>query len=273
MIRTVPALLATFALLAASPTPSPSPAPSPPASRMLPGVPPSLRGPHPALPGAVTSPDVTLPPGAPNTSPSPSGSGATFELGVWTIHASAVDANFKSGEFSTANKVVMTRVGGDVTADRSDGNYKNQVVNLYGHVVMHDSTGDYGGHAKGQSSGPSTLTADKAEIDGKAKQYKATGNVHYVSADTNVTADTGTLNDATHDLFLQGNVHVSQGPRSVVAETVHYNTVTGQAHAEGNGQSGVTMQLPGQFSRGIATPKPLRVPKNPVVKPVATSSP
>jgi hypothetical protein len=250
MIRTLAALLAALALVAATPPPRANrPAP--------PRVPPAA------------SPDVTLPPASPGAA-RPAGSGATFELGVWTIHATAVDANFKTGEFSTANKVVMTRVGGDVTADRSDGNYKNQLVNLYGHVVMHDSTGQYGGHASpGQSGGPSTLTADKAEIDGKAKEYKATGNVHYVSADTNVTADTGTLNDVTHDLFLQGNVHVTQGPRSVAADTVHYNTITGQAHAEGN----VTMELPGQFSRGIATPKPIHVPKNPVTKPVETQSP
>ena len=85
-----------------------------------------------------------------------------------------------------------------------------------------------------------------------------------------MTADAGTLNDETHDLFLQGNVHVTQGPRSVLADTVHYNTVTGQAHAEGAGEAGVTMTLPGQFSRGIATPKPIHVPKNPVVHPVTS---
>jgi lipopolysaccharide export system protein LptA len=258
MIRSIPALLAALALVA------PSAAPRGPLSR-VPSPPPHA--------SAQASPQTSA---QPSPGPSGGGPGATFELGVWTIHASAVDANFKSGEFSTPNKVVMTRVGGDVTADRSDGNYKNQIVNLYGNVVMHDSTGDYGGHGgkPGQSSGPSTLTADKAEIDGKAKLYKTTGNVHYVSADTNVTADTGTLNDATHDLFLQGNVHVSQGPRSVVADTVHYNTITGQAHAEGKPPDGVTMQLPGALSRGLATPKPLHVPKNKFVTPVnATPAP
>jgi len=265
MIRTIPALFAAVALLAPSAAPSASPSPAPPS-----------RVPHGrTAPSASRSPsaDVTLPPASPGASSSP-GAGTTFELGVWTIHASAIDANFKTGSFSTPNKVVMTRVGGDVSADRSDGNYKNQLVNLYGSVVMHDSTGQYGGHGgAGQSSSPSTLTADKAEIDGKAKLYKATGNVHYVSADTNVTADAGTLNDATHDLFLTGNVRVSQGQRNVSADTVHYNTVTGQAHAEGNGPNGVTMQLPGQLNRGLATPKPIHVPKNPVTAPLASPSP
>ena len=104
---------------------------------------------------------IIPPPGAPGGPPAgapPGGAANGFELGVWTIHASAVDANFKSGEFGRQNKkVVMTRVGGDVTADRSDGNYKSQLVNLYGHVVMHEkqSNGDYGGHSEagGQSSG------------------------------------------------------------------------------------------------------------------------
>src|SRR5580698_10303110 len=51
---------------------------------------------------------------------------ASFDLGVWTVHASSIDANFKSGDFSTPAKLVMTRVGGDVSADRANGNYKRQ---------------------------------------------------------------------------------------------------------------------------------------------------
>jgi lipopolysaccharide assembly outer membrane protein LptD (OstA) len=195
-------------------------------------------------------------------------------LGVWTVHASAVDANFKTGDFSTAAKVVMTRQGGDVTADRANGNYKTQIVNLVGHVVMHDTQGDYGGLSgtgTSPSNGPSTLTADKAQIDGAAKIYKAMGHVHYVQSDTVVDSDNGTLNDATHDLFLQGNVHIVQGARKVDAETVVYNTVTAKAHAAGN----VTMEFPGQLHRGLATPRPIKVPKNPITKPAtaATSSP
>ncbi len=199
----------------------------------------------------------------------PAGAGAAFDLGVWTVHASSVDANFKTGDFSTPAKVVMTREGGDVTADRANGNYKTQIVNLVGHVVMHDSQGSYGGIGAGgdNSNGPSTLTADKAEIDGSAKVYKAIGNVHYVQADTIVDSDNGTLNDATHDLLLQGNVRIVQGMRKVNAQNVVYNTVTDKAHASGN----VTMQFPGQLHRGLATPKPLNVPKNPLTKPAAAT--
>ncbi|MBV8435694.1 MAG: LPS export ABC transporter periplasmic protein LptC [Candidatus Eremiobacteraeota bacterium] len=195
-----------------------------------------------------------------------------FDLGVWTVHASSVDANFKTGDFSTNQKVVMTRAGGDVTADRANGNYKKQIVYLVGHVVMHDSSGTYGGLSSGaeaKPSGPSTLTADRAEIDGTAKIYKAIGNVHYVESDTTVDSENGTLNDDTHDLFLQGNVHITQGTRKVDAQSVVYNTVTGQAHAEGD----VTMQFPGQLHRGLATPRPLHVPKTPVTTPVEATAP
>jgi lipopolysaccharide assembly outer membrane protein LptD (OstA) len=225
----------------------------------------------PATPGhapvRVTPQPVEAPP-----TPPPAGGGAAFDLGVWTVHASSVDANFKTGDFSTNQKVLMTRAGGDVTADKANGNYKKQVVYLVGHVVMHDTTGNYGGLSSGataRASGPSTLTADRAEIDGEAKIYKAIGNVHYVESDTIVDSENGTLNDVTHDLYLNGNVHITQGTRKVDAQSVVYNTVTGQAHAEGN----VTMQFPGQLHRGLATPKPLRLPKNPITKPVESAPP
>jgi lipopolysaccharide assembly outer membrane protein LptD (OstA) len=252
MIRSIFALAAALALATAFASAASSPSPSPAAAR-----------PQPAKPGHRPAAAASAP---------AAGAGAAFDLGVWTVHASSVDANFKTGEFSTPAKVVMTREGGDVTADRANGNYKTQVVNLVGHVVMHDAQGNYGGMGgEGtQSNGPSTLTADKAEIDGAAKVYKAIGNVHYVQADTVVDSDNGTLNDATHDLFLQGNVRIVQGSRKVNAQTVVYNTITDKAHAEGN----VTMQFPGQLHRGLATPRPLNVPKNPITKPVvATPAP
>ena len=68
------------------------------------------------------------------------------------MHASSVDANFKTGDFCTPAKVVMTRAGGDVTADRANGNYKTQDRRiLVGHVVMHDSQGGYGGIVGGEA--------------------------------------------------------------------------------------------------------------------------
>jgi lipopolysaccharide export system protein LptC len=255
MIRSIFALLGIVAVLTpfavASPSPSPSPA-RPAAHAASPSAPPLPS----ASPVAVPSVKGTA------SNPPPS-----FDIGVWTVHANSIDANFKSGDFSTPAKVVMTRVGGDVTADRANGNYKKQMLFLNGHVVMHDTQGNYGGLASGthsQPSGPSTLTADKAQLDGAAKIYKAMGNVHYVQADTVVDADNGTLNDVTHDLLLEGRVHITQGTRNMTAGKVLYNTITGSAHAEDN----VTMQFPSEFKRHLATPKPLKLPKNKLTEPV-----
>lgn len=234
---------------------------------------PTPRPPAAATPGNAPAP-VSPPPVPESSSPPPQAAngGAAFDLGVWTVHASSVDANFKNGSFSTNQKVLMTRAGGDVTADKANGNYKKQIVYLVGHVVMHDTSGNYGGLASGaaaKSNGPSTLTADRAEIDGTAKIYKAIGNVHYTENDTVVDSENGTLNDETHDLYLTGNVHITQGTRRVDADSVVYNTISGEAHAQGN----VTMQFPGQLHRGLATPRPLNVPKNPITKPVGSAPP
>lgn len=226
-----------------------------------------------ATPGQAPAPVSPPPANAPAPSPSPPAAGeqATMEFGVWTVHASSVDANIKTGDFKTNQKVLMTRAGGDVSADKANGNYKKSIVYLVGHVVMHDTSGDYGGlgGSSAKSSGPSTLTADRAEVDGAAKTYKAIGNVHYVENDTVVDSESGTLNDQTHDLYLTGNVHITQGMRKVDADSVVYNTVSGEAHAQGN----VTMQFPGQLHRGLATPRPLNVPKNPITKPVESAPP
>ena len=104
MIRSICAAIAAAALTTALAAAAPSPKPA-------------------ASSGAVKPPaHLPAPPPAP-----PPNSGARFDLGVWTVHASAVDANFKTGDFSTPAKVVMTRQGGDITADRANGNYKTQL--------------------------------------------------------------------------------------------------------------------------------------------------
>ncbi|MGC9990901.1 MAG: hypothetical protein ABSD52_00720 [Candidatus Cybelea sp.] len=248
MIRSVALLVGALALVAlAKPSSSPSAQPSASPS---------------SQPSTSPSPEQRSSK-LPNAKAPPSSAPAAFDLGVWTVHANSLDANFKTGDFSTPAKVVMTRVGGDVSADRANGNYKKQVLYLNGHVVMHDSQGGAGsltgGGGDAHEASPSTLTADKAQIDGKAKVYRATGNVHYVQAETNVTADSGTLDDQAHTLFLQGAVHIVSGTRKMDAGSVLYNTATGTAHAEGN----VTMQFPGEFHRKLATPKPIKVPGPP----------
>lgn len=193
-----------------------------------------------------------------------SNNGTQFSVGVWTVHMTQVDVNFKSGDFSTPNEVTMTREGGDIRGDRASGNYKTKSATIYGHVVMHDSQGNFAGVSSTQAAsgrGPSTLTADEVHIDGTAKVYTATGHVHYVQADTTVDADKGVLDDNTHVLTLDGNVHIAQGDRKMAAGHVVYNTLSGQAHAENN----VTMQFPSEINPHIATPKPIII-KNPLSK-------
>lgn len=240
------ALGIAVALLAAAPTPKPSPSPKTSSS---------------ALPSALPS----------------MGSGQfQGQVGVWTVRASLMDVNFKSGDFSTPQKLTMTRGGGDITADRASGNFKSKAATLYGHVILHDTEGNFAGISStkpAKSKGPSTLTADQVHIDGIGKVYTATGNVHYVQADTTVDADTGVLNDISHDLDLKGNVKIVQGDRNMVADHVLYNTISGQAHAEGD----VTMQFPSEVNPHLATPKPIHIP-NPLQRhkgatPAPTGSP
>ncbi len=195
---------------------------------------------------------------------------------MWTVHASLLDVNFKSGDFSTPQRMTMTRGGGDITADRASGNYKSKGATLYGHVILHDTEGNFAGLSSvkpAKSKGPSTLTADQVHIDGVGKVYTATGNVHYVQADTTVDSNTGVLNDLTHDLDLRGNVKIVQGDRNMVADHVLYNTISGQAHAEGD----VTMQFPSEVNPHLATPKAIHIP-NPLQRhhggtPAPTASP
>jgi lipopolysaccharide assembly outer membrane protein LptD (OstA) len=189
----------------------------------------------------------------------PPPTGAATTLGVWHMSTSSLDYNFKTGDFSAPQRVELTRVGGDITADRADGNFRRQIETLYGDVVMHDMNGTFGGvigSGTPQSHAPSTLTTDQLRIDGSARIYTATGHVHYVQESTTVDADRAMLNDASHMLYLSGHARVSQGLRSLVAEHITYDTATGQARAEGN----VTVEFPSTVQPHIATPKPIRVP-------------
>ncbi len=208
---------------------------------------------------------------SPSASASPAAAGASFSLGKWNVNTQSADFNFHSGDFSAPNHVHLWRNGTDINADRASGNFNRSFANLYGHVIIHDEQGSFGGLSSAKNAkakGPSTLTADRAVLDGKTKNYTAEGHVHFVQADTVVDADKGTLDDQTHDLLLTGNVHITQGERSITAGTVHYNTITGQAHAENN----VTMQFPSAFQPTVATPRPIDL-KNPFAKKAASPHP
>jgi lipopolysaccharide assembly outer membrane protein LptD (OstA) len=204
------------------------------------------------------------------SNPQPMPSAPAIGLGVWTLKTDPLDFNYQSGDFSAPNKVFLTRNGGDVTADRANGNFKKQIATMYGHVVMHDENGSFAGVAgvsSAKTRGPSTLTADQLQLDGIARVYTAIGHVHYVQETTTVDADRAMLNDASHMLYLSGNARIVQGLRSLVAAHIAYNTVTGSGQAEGN----VIMQFPSAVQPHIATPKPIKIPG--ITHATATPSP
>ncbi|MEO6913625.1 MAG: LPS export ABC transporter periplasmic protein LptC [Candidatus Baltobacteraceae bacterium] len=193
------------------------------------------------------------------------GAGATFSLGDYNVATSSLDLNYQNGDFTAPKHVTLTRPDppSDINADRATGNYKRKAATLIGHVVLHDSSG-FSSLSSAKSEGthqPATLTTDQLEIDGIAKVYVATGNVHFTQGTTVVDADKGTLDDRSHLLHLTGNVHITQAERSMNAQTVAYDTISGDAQADGD----VTMQFPGDIHPSLATPKPIVI-KAPKIK-------
>lgn len=196
--------------------------------------------------------------------PAPSSSPAAgAQIGQWNLVTSHVFADTVTGAFSAPDHVEMTRTDGStVTADRASGNYKKRIVNLYGHVVMHDQSGTFGMQStRTNEQGPADLTADQLSFDDIQRIYDASGNVHYTQGDRRMVADHAHLNDLTHELTLDGNVHVVDGKRTLDAKHAVYNTASGLGQAVGD----VTMEFPGAHI-AIATPKPIVI-KGPKIIP------
>lgn len=175
---------------------------------------------------AVAAAALTLP------LPSPGPGGATTaKFGVWTVHMTVVNYNLKTGDFNTPNHLSMTRIGGDVNADRANGNIKRKHAILSGHVVMHDMSGAVAPGATSPGA-PSTLIADTVQIDQTAARYVATGNMQYSQGAMILTAQSGTLDQASHTMTADGDVHIRKGEQTLVAQHVTCNTLSGacQAH-------------------------------------------
>jgi prepilin-type processing-associated H-X9-DG protein len=218
--------------------------------------------------GTMEFPGATATP-APKKSakPTPSPEPSPTAEDVWTVHYTVADFDSVSGDFSIPNHVLITRSSGDVSGDRASGNGKHRIVNLYGHVIVHDLQSTFGVQSAAQtaSRGPATLTTDQLAADDIAKTYIATGNVHYTQADTVADADQGQLDDRSNMLHLDGHAHVVQGARTLQADHLAYNTVSGVAHAESAPSHGVIMIFPSGITRSVATPKPIVI-KNPLSK-------
>ncbi len=219
---------------------------------------------------ASPSPGASATP-TPTPSPEPSGSPAPPD--AWVVHYTVADFNAKSGDFSVPNHVTVTRTGGDVTADRASGNGKKHLASFFGDVVVHDINGAFGTHAGATSSGPTTLTTDRLDIDDAAKQYTATGSVHYTHNNTTADADAGLLDDKAHLLKLDGHAVVVQPPKSMKADHMTYDTLTGDVHAESTPKAGVVIIFPGGPGPAIVPAKTITI-KNPFQKkPKATPTP
>ncbi len=182
----------------------------------------------------------------------------TFHVGVWTVHASLLDVNFKDGDFSTPKQVTMTRGGGDITADRASGNYKSKARDALRpcrHARYRRQLRRHLQHQAREIARTLDLTADQVHIDGVGKIYTATGHVHYVQADTTVDADNGVLNDFTHELDLKATSRSCKAIATCKRVTCSTIRVSGQAHAEDD----VTMQFPSDVNPHIATPRPIHI--------------
>lgn len=218
--------------------------------------------------GTITFPATQpSPSGSPSPSPAPSASPDD-----WVVHYTSADFNGKSGDFSIPGAVRVERgSGGDATADRASGNGKTKRATLFGHVVVHDVNGSFVARTGAtQSSGPSTLTTDKLDMDDPAKRYVATGDVVYVHKDTTVDADKAVLDGNAHLLTMDGKVKILQPPKSLSADHVTYDTTTGDIHASSDPSRGVVTIFPGGPGPAIAPPKKITV-RNPFSKKPAAS--
>ena len=149
---------------------------------------------------------------APFSMPASSGSAAGFTFSDWQVSTAQFDYNWESGAFNAPGHITLTRPGSNIEADRANGNSKTKQATLTGDVVLHDSNGVLTSFAGpgATSHEPATLTCSLLQIDGVSKTYTATGSVHFTQGPSTVTADRAVMNGFTHDLHLYGNVHLSQ---------------------------------------------------------------
>jgi len=139
--------------------------------------------------------------------------GATgFTFSDWQVSTAQFDYNWQSGAFNAPSHITLTRPGSQIDAEHASGNSKTKQALLTGSVVLHDSSGvltNFAGPSMG-SHKSATLTCDTLQIDGVAKQYTATGSVHFTQGASTVSADRAIMNGFTHDLHLYGHVHLTQ---------------------------------------------------------------
>ncbi len=175
--------------------------------------------------------------------------------GFDSIKTASVHYNLNTGDFSFPSHFTATRQGMDITADRASGNAQKKIMHASGNVVVHENApATSGSKALSLTQQPSTLTADKLDVDGNTKIYVATGNMHFTQPGGHeASADRAVLDDATHHLHLEGNVTVRDGERTIQASQLDYDTETGQV--DGNGDVTITAPAETPVPGVAATPR------------------
>lgn len=173
-------------------------------------------------------------------------SGSGLQTSDFRVETNQTQSNLNTGEFTMPGHVKFYRPGSDVVGDRAKGNYKDGLITITGHVVMHDSGNSAEAASAGAPSGggPATLGADQLQIDSKRKIYIATGHVRYVQGTRSATAASGRLDEGAHTLDLNGDVHLADGGNTLSSEHVHYDTLTKDVTTSG---SPTVLTQPGTF--------------------------
>lgn len=134
-----------------------------------------------------------------------------FGFSDWNVKTDQLDSNWQTGAFNAPGRILLTRPGSDISADRANGNFKTHSATLTGNVILHDNNGvltNFAGQTGNKA--PAMLTCDNLTIDGVTKTYVATGNVHFIQGASDVRADRAIMNGITHDLHLYGHVQLQQ---------------------------------------------------------------
>jgi len=155
---------------------------------------------------AIVFLSATLLPGAGSLAAPPPPS-VTF--GEWHVNGNHFVFNWTTGDFSSPDRVTLTRPGNSISANQLSGNEKKKTALLVGSVVIHDDRGSLTNFTSNGPPMPSTLACDRLSIDGVSKMYVAEGNVHFIQGGREAYADQAIMNGQTHILELKGNVRLT----------------------------------------------------------------
>jgi len=133
----------------------------------------------------------------------------SVSFGEWHVSGSHFIFNWSTGDFSSPDRVTLTRPGNSISADHIGGNEKRKTALLTGNVVIHDDRGSLTTFTSAGPPMPSTLTCDSLSVDGTTKLYVAQGNVHFIQGAREAYADQAIMNGFTHVLELKGNVRLN----------------------------------------------------------------